>query len=141
MSRFAVVYWSGTGNTEQMANAVAAGITESGNEVDVLTAGEFNSGLVDGYDGIAFGCPSMGAEQLEETEFEPMFEEVKGSLNGKKVALFGSFGWGDGEWMRNWNDDCESNGCVMVCDPITCNGAPDPSVEAELAELGKALVA
>ena len=141
MSRFAVVYWSGTGNTEAMANAVAAGITESGNEVDVLTAAEFNSGLVESYDGIAFGCPSMGAEQLEETEFEPMFEEVKGSLNGKKVALFGSFGWGDGEWMRNWNDDCESNGCVMVSDPVTCNGAPDPSVEAELAELGKALVA
>ena len=133
MSRFAVVYWSGTGNTEAMANAVAAGITESGNEVDVLTAAEFNSGLVENYDGIAFGCPSMGAEQLEETEFEPMFEEVKGSLNGKKVALFGSFG--------NWNDDCESNGCVMVSDPVTCNGAPDPSVEAELSELGKALVA
>ena len=140
MSRFAVIYWSGTGNTEQMANAVCDGIFESGNEADILTSAEFNSGLIESYAGFAFGCPSMGAEQLEESEFEPMFEEVKTSLNGKKVALFGSFGWGDGEWMRNWYADCESNGCVLVCDPVTCNGAPDTQVEQELKELGKALV-
>ena len=141
MSKFAVVYWSGTGNTEAMANFVAGGITESGNEVDVLTASEFNSGLVEEYEGIAFGCPSMGAEQLEDSEFEPMFEEVKGSLDGKKVALFGSFGWGDGEWMRNWYDDCESCGCILVCDPVTANNAPDDEAASACAELGKALVA
>ncbi len=140
MSRFAVIYWSGTGNTEQMANAVNEGIIESGNEADVLTSAEFNCGLIENYAGFAFGCPSMGAEQLEESEFEPMFEEVKASLNGKKVALFGSFGWGDGEWMRNWYADCENNGCILVCDPIICNGAPDSQTEQELKELGKALV-
>lgn len=140
MSRFAVIYWSGTGNTEQMANAVREGIIESGNEADVLTSAEFNSGLIENYAGFAFGCPSMGAEQLEESEFEPMFEEIKASLNGKKVALFGSFGWGDGEWMRNWYADCENNGCILVCDPIICNGAPDSQTEQELKELGKALV-
>ena len=91
MSKVAVVYWSGTGNTETMANAVAEGAKGAGAEVDVLVANDFNSGKVAEYDGIAFGCPAMGAENLEESEFEPMFTEVEGSLSGKKIALFGSY--------------------------------------------------
>ena len=93
----AVVYWSGTGHTEAMAQAVAGAAG-----ADVFTASEFSADQVAEYDAIAFGCPSMGSEQLEEDEFEPMFESVKPALDGKKIALFGSFGWGDGEWMRNW---------------------------------------
>ena len=102
MSKVAVVFWSGTGNTQTMADAVAAGAQGAGAEVDVKTASEFGAADVASYDAIAFGCPAMGAEVLEESEFQPMFDDVKGELSGKKIALFGSFGWGDGEWMRNW---------------------------------------
>ena len=98
--KVAVVYWSGTGNTEAMAEAVASGAREAGAEVEAFGAADFNSTLASDFESIAFGCPSMGAEELEDSEFQPMFEDVKGSLAGKKVALFGSYGWGDGEWMR-----------------------------------------
>ena len=106
MSKIAVVYWSGTGNTEAMASAVAEGAREKGAEADLLTASEFSSDQVSAYDAIAFGCPSMGAEQLEESEFEPMFTACEGDLQGKNIALFGSYGWGDGEWMRSWEERC-----------------------------------
>ena len=110
MSKVAVVFWSGTGNTQTMADAVAAGAQGAGAEVDVKTASEFGAADVASYDAIAFGCPAMGAEVLEESEFQPMFDDVKGELSGKKIALFGSYGWGDGEWMRNWEDDCRDAG-------------------------------
>ena len=97
MSKVAVVFWSGTGNTQTMADAVAAGAQGAGAEVDVKTASEFGAADVASYDAIAFGCPAMGAEVLEESEFQPMFDDVKGELAGKKIALFGSYGWGDGE--------------------------------------------
>ena len=139
MSKFAVVYWSGTGNTEAMANFVAGGIQQTGNEVDVWTASEFNAGMVANYEGIAFGCPAMGAEQLEESEFEPMFEEVKAELSGKKIVLFGSYGWGDGEWMRTWQEDCETIGVQMMAEPLIINEAP--ADDEECVELAKALVA
>ena len=98
MSKFAVVYWSGTGNTEQMANAVAEGIAAAGGQAEVFTAADFGPDKVPEYEGLAFGCPSMGSEELESDEFEPMFRAVEPSLAGKKVGLFGSYGWGDGEW-------------------------------------------
>ena len=102
MSKIAVVYWSGTGNTEAMAGAVAAGARAAGAEAELIAASDFNAGRVANYDAIAFGCPAMGSEQLEEYEFEPMFDECKSALRGKRIALFGSYGWGDGEWMRSW---------------------------------------
>ena len=97
MSKVAVVFWSGTGNTEAMAEKVAEGAKTAGAEASVFTASEFEAAKLDEFDAVAFGCPSMGAEQLEEDEFEPMFAECEGKLNGKKIALFGSYGWGDGE--------------------------------------------
>ena len=100
MSKIAVVYWSGTGNTEAMAKAVLEGIKEKGAEGVMLTATEFDESMIDSFDAIAFGCPSMGSEQLEDSEFEPMFAFCEAKLKGKKIALFGSYGWGDGEWMR-----------------------------------------
>ena len=106
MSKVAVVYWSGTGNTEAMANEVAEGAKEAGAEVTVFGAAEFSEDKVDEFDAIAFGCPAMGAEVLEEEEFQPMFDACEGKLGGKKIALFGSYGWGDGEWMRNWEEEC-----------------------------------
>ena len=92
MSKIAVVYWSGTGNTEAMANEVAEGAKAAGAEVDVLTASEFGADKMDAYDAVAFGCPAMGAEELEDSEFEPMFSDCEGKLGGKKIALFGSYG-------------------------------------------------
>ncbi len=140
MSKIAVVYWSGTGNTEAMANAVLDGIKENGGEGVLLTSGEFDSSMVDSFDAIAFGCPAMGAEVLEEEEFSPMFEACESKLAGKKIALFGSYGWGDGEWMRNWEESCISDGAVMACDFVICNDAPDDDALEACKALGKALV-
>ena len=106
MSKVAVVYWSSTGNTESMANAVADGAKAAGAEVSVFETADFDAAKVDGFDAIAFGCPAMGDEVLEEDEFEPMFSSCEAKLSGKKIGLFGSYGWGDGEWMLNWEDKC-----------------------------------
>ena len=101
MSNIAIVFWSGTGNTEAMADAVKAGAQEAGAEVSVFNASDFSADMVADFDAIAFGCPAMGDEVLEEDEFQPMFDAVLPSLSGKKIALFGSYGWGDGQWMRD----------------------------------------
>lgn len=140
MSKIAVVYWSGTGNTQAMAEAVAAGVEKAGAQVEVLEASVFGRERVKEFDAIAFGCPSMGAEQLEESEFEPMFQSCEPELSGKKIALFGSYGWGDGEWMRNWEQVCRDDGAVLVCDSVICNEAPDEESQAACVALGKALV-
>lgn len=139
MSKIAVVYWSGTGNTESMAAMVAAGAKEAGAETVLFTPGEFGPEQMDEYDAIAFGCPSMGAEQLEEEEFEPMFQACESKLSGKKIGLFGSYGWGDGEWMRNWEDTCRGDGAELVSEGVICNQAPDQDGEAACQALGKAL--
>lgn len=139
MSKVAVVFWSGTGNTESMADAVAQGARGAGASVDVLGPSDFDASKVAAYDGIAFGCPAMGAEVLEEDEFEPMFQAVKGALSGKAIALFGSYGWGDGEWMRNWEDDCKAAGANLVVDSVMANEAPDDDAIAACKALGAAL--
>ncbi len=136
MSKVAVVYWSGTGNTEAMARAVKAG---AGVGAELITASDFSAGDVVKYDAIAFGCPAMGSEQLEDSEFEPMFDSVKAALSGKNVALFGSYGWGDGEWMRNWEEDCKAVGAVLVCDSVICNEAPEDDTLDACKALGAAL--
>ncbi|MEE0856985.1 MAG: flavodoxin [Ruminococcus sp.] len=136
----AIVFWSGTGNTEAMAQAVAEGTEASGAQVNVLTCDKFNESMIDDYDSIVFGCPSMGAEQLEEDEFDPMFSACVRKLGGKKIALFGSYGWGDGEWMRNWQDECESAGAVLTSEPVICNDAPDDEAVAACKALGKSLI-
>lgn len=139
MSKVAVVFWSGTGNTEAMANAVAEGITAAGAEAALLGPADFSAAKVAEYDAIAFGCPAMGAEVLEEGEFDPMFTEVEGSLGGKKIALFGSYGWGDGEWMRNWEDRCKAAGAVLAGDSVMANDAPGDAEIAACKDLGAAL--
>ena len=120
----AVIYWSGTGNTEAMARAVAE-----------VAPGDLNA-----YAAIAFGCPAMGAEVLEEMEFQPMFDACKRSLGSKRVALFGSYGWGDGEWMRTWESDCDSAGVNLVCESVICTETPDDAALDACRALGKALV-
>lgn len=141
MSKIAVVYWSGTGNTEIMAGKVSEGAASAGAEVTSFTAAEFSADMIDQFDAVAFGCPSMGAEQLEESEFEPMFSACESKLSGKKIALFGSYGWGDGEWMRTWEETCIGDGAVLACDSVICNEAPDDEADASCIELGKKLAA
>ena len=142
MNKVAVVYWSGTGNTEAMAMAVAEGAKGKGAEVSVITAAEFSPEQVDEYSAIAFGCPSMGSEQLEESEFEPMFAALEGSLNGKKIALFGSYGWGDGQWMRDWAQRAQDDGAQLFSEEgLICNETPDDDVQAACRKLGADLAA
>lgn len=139
MSKVAVVFWSGTGNTKMMADAVEAGAKEKGAEVSVMGPGEFSADKVAGFDGIAFGCPAMGAEVLEESEFEPMFTAVEGALSGKKVVLFGSYGWGDGQWMRDWEDRTKKAGATLAADCVMANETPDDAALASCRALGVAL--
>ena len=133
----AVVYWSGTGNTAAMADLVLEGMKSGGADAELIEC----SAVTDlaAFDAIAFGCPAMGSEQLEDSEFEPMFDGVKKKLAGKTVALFGSYGWGDGEWMRSWEDDCRACGITLACESVLVNGAPEGADAATCKELGKAL--
>lgn len=139
MKSIAVVFWSGTGNTEAMADAVVKGASSAGASVSRFTAAEFGPDKMDAYDAIAFGCPAMGSEDLEEGEFAPMFEACKAKLSGKSIALFGSYGWGDGEWMRNWADACRQAGASLVGEGLTCNEAPDDAGLEACKALGASL--
>ena len=139
MSKIAVVFWSGTGNTEAMAQAVAEGAGAKGAEVECIGASDFSADKVAEYDAIAFGCPAMGDEVLEESEFDPMFEDVEGSLSGKKIALFGSYGWGDGQWMRDWEERCKQAGAVLAIESVIANDAPDDDAVQQCKNLGAAL--
>ena len=139
MSKIAVVYWSGTGNTEAMADLVANAAQSAGATVDKMTSAEFNAADAANYDGFALGCPAMGAEVLEESEFEPFFTELESRLGGKKVALFGSYGWGDGEWMRSWEERCREDGIQLVQESVICCGAPDADGLDSCRALGRAL--
>ena len=130
----AVIYWSGTGNTEAMAKAIAEGAG-----AELFEVSQFSGDIAD-YDRVAFGCPSMGDEVLEESEFEPFFAGIESKLSGKTIALFGSYGWGDGQWMRDWCERCISAGAVMInSEGLIVNGSPDSNALAECRALGEAM--
>lgn len=129
----AVIYWSGTGNTEQMAQAIADAAG-----AELFAVSDFSGSIAD-YDRIAFGCSAMGDEVLEEDEFEPFFASIEGDLSGKTIALFGSYGWGDGEWMRTWEEDCGAAGINRVADSVICCEAPDDEALAACRALGRKL--
>lgn len=130
----AVIYWSGTGNTEEMAKAVAEGAG-----AELFAVSDFKGDIAD-YDRLAFGCPSMGDEQLEETEFEPFFAAVESKLSGKKIALFGSYGWGDGQWMRDWCERCTAAGAEVIGgEGLIVNEAPDADALSVCKSLGEQL--
>ena len=136
MNHIAVIYWSGTGNTEAMAKAVLKG---AGVGAELFSVSDFDESKVDSFDAFALGCPAMGSEALEDGVFEPFFENVKASLAGKKVALFGSYGWGDGEWMRSWEASCSEAGITLAVDSVICNDAPDSEALEACKALGAAL--
>ena len=139
MKKTAVIYWSGTGNTESMANAVLEGMRKNGADAVLLTPDQVDAQSLKDLDAVAMGCPAMGDETLEESEFEPMFEACKGYLAGKAVALFGSYGWGDGEWMRSWEQACRDAGIRLVCESVICCEAPDDTALDACRELGAEL--
>lgn len=139
MSKVAVVYWSATGNTEKMAEVIARGVQDAGSQVEVFTPSNFKANMVDGFDAIAFGCPAMGAEQLEDYEFEPMFNACKSKLKEKNIALFGSYDWGNGEWMRNWEEACKSSGANLVSEGLICHETPDDEAIENCKLLGEAI--
>ena len=141
MSDIAVVYWSDTGNTEEMAKLVAEGIASAGGSAVLIGADSFGPADVEKYGAIAFGCPAMGDEVLEEDVFEPMFSEVEGKLSGKRIGLFGSYDWGDGQWMRDWADRCKGIGADLVNDGVIANLAPNAAESEDCRQLGKLLCA
>lgn len=139
MSKTAVVYWSSTGNTEAMANAVAEGVKAAGADAELMEASAFTPDKIPAFDAFAFGCPAMGDEELEESEFAPMFEACEGVLSGKTVGLFGSYGWGDGQWMRDWEERCREKGMELKADSVICQETPEDDALEECRNLGKAL--
>ena len=139
MSKIAVVFWSGTGNTETMANAVAEGAAAKGAEVETVQAADFSAAMAPDFDAIAFGCPDMGSEALEDGAFQPMWDDVKPELDGKKIALFGSYDWGTGEWMDTWREDAEDAGATVV-DTVIANNEPDDEALAACSELAGQLL-
>ncbi len=139
MHKLAVVYWTSSGNTETMADAISEGATQAGSIVEKIPANKFSVDDLDKYDSFAFGCPAMGDELLDEYEFEPMFQAVLPHLVSRRFVLFGSYGWGTGEWMRTWETICQENGAIPFLPSIIANYAPDESVIEELKELGRNL--
>lgn len=136
-----VVYWSGTGNTQTMAEAVAKGIEEAGGQANLMEVGSADAAVIAQESTFALGCPSMGAEQLEESEMEPFVEALEPLVSGKTILLFGSYGWGDGEWMRDWASRMKNAGAVLVREEgIIANEAPDDEALAECENAGKELV-
>ena len=135
MSKIAIVYWSGTGNTEAMADLVAQGVRAKGGEADIITAAEFGPERVDDYDAFAFGCPAMGDEELEDMEFLPTYDAVEPLLEGRRVALFGSYDWNDGEWMELWEQRAEAAG-LSVVDSVIAKDYPDDEARADCMRLG-----
>ncbi len=139
MSNVAVVFWSGTGNTEAMADLVAEGVQSAGGEASVIQATEFSVEELDAYDAFAFGCPAMGAEELESEEFEPMWNALAPALPGRKVALLGRYDWAEGEWMDLWRERAEAAG-VTVSETVIAKDYPDEEASDACRALGAALV-
>ena len=141
MSKLAVIYWSMSGNTEAMAGAVAQGARDAGAEADLMQVSEVSPDQALSYPLLALGCPAMGAEVLEESEFEPFFAQLEGRLSGKKLALFGSYGWGDGQWMRDWQARAEGAGAVLYQEGLMVHETPDDAALEQCRALGAGFAA
>lgn len=140
MKKISIIYWSGTGNTQKMAEAIAEGARAGGNEINLLSVDKATKEDVLNSDAVAFGCPSMGSEELEETEMEPFICEIeKENINGKPIALFGSYDWGDGQWMRDWEDRMKAVGVNLIEEGLIIRNTPDDEGLKMCRELGKKL--
>lgn len=135
MAKVLIIYWSGTGNTEKMAELIAQGAQSVGAQVDMNNVALATPDMIDNYDIIALGSPSMGVEVIEEDEMEPFVEDIKDKVSGKKLALFGSYDWGDGEWLRNWEERMTEYGAQVV-DTLAVHLTPEGETEQECISLG-----
>ncbi len=142
METVKIVFWSQGGNTAAMAAAVAEGVQEAGSKAEIINVSDASAADLQSMKGFALGCPAMGAEVLEEMEMEPFMCELEGSLAGKSVGLFGSYGWGDGQWMRDWEERCKVAGAAVVGgEGVICQETPDDDAIASCRALGRALAA
>jgi flavodoxin I len=140
--RATIIYWSGTGNTAAMASAIAKGLQAAGAETALMEVSSAQGDAVENAELLVFGCPAMGAEVLEESEFEPFFQAVEGKLSGKKVALFGSYGWGDGQWMRDWEARVSRAGAhLLQGEGLILQETPDSAGLERCTAFGQALAA
>ncbi|MFA9378649.1 MAG: flavodoxin [Lachnotalea sp.] len=140
MDKIIVAYWSQTGNTEVMAKAIGTGIKESGKEVEVLGISNVLMTELETAEKFALGCPAMGDEILEESEMEPFVIEVEKFVQGKKILLFGSYGWGDGQWMRDWEARMKNAGAIIVNEVgLIAQDSPNQEVEEQCKKIGALL--
>lgn len=139
MAKAAVVFWSGTGNTEAMAEAVLKGVKKGGAEAELFRVSDFSADKMAEFNGFLFGCPASGVEDLEESEFEPFFEQAEKKLSGVPVGLFGSYGWGGGPWMESWTERVYAAGANLVADGVIHEAEPDDAALAACEELGETL--
>ena len=137
MKSVAIVYASTTGNTEAMANAIYEG---AGEGASLCTADEADAKAVLSCDVIALGSPAMGSEELEDS-MESFFSSIEGSLSGKNVALFGSYDWGDGQWLLTWEERVKAAGATLVAASVKAQNAPQEADIAACKELGSKLSA
>ena len=141
MTKVAIIYWSGTGNTEKMAEAIYSRLKEKEVDADLIQAGAFTSSDIANYSGFAFGCPAMGNEELEAMEFEPMFESVEDSLENRPSVIFGSYEWNDGQWMIDWQERCEDHDINLAADGLTAYGEPGEEDINACYDLADSLIA
>ena len=138
MSSVAIVYWSGTGNTEAMAELIAEGVESTGATAEIIQCSAFSTNQIDSYDAIAFGCPAMGDEELEDMEFLPMYDDAEPLLGNKPIALFGSYDWNNGEWMDRWKERANEAGLNVIATTIAKDYPLDEEADACL-HLGEQL--
>ena len=140
MAKTAIVYWSGTGNTEEMAKAIQRGTRKAGAEAPLFAVDSFGADEIKDYDGFFFGCPAMGDEVLEEGTFEPFFASIESKLKGVPVVLFGSCGWGGGAWMKSWEERTKADGAKLFRDGLVVENGPTDADAAACEELGASFV-
>jgi flavodoxin short chain len=137
MSKVAIIFYSQTGNTEELAKEIAAGVRAAGGEAVLMKPQEVKH--IRNYDSVALGCPAMGFEEIDDDIFEPMYNAIKDDLPQKKVMLFGSYGWGGGEWMRTWEEEIAKEGVQLAAESVICCETPNSEVMEECRQLGKKL--
>ncbi|MBS5883988.1 MAG: flavodoxin [Clostridium sp.] len=136
-----IIYWSGTGNTEAMANLILEGVNEAGAIGELVNISTTDVDSIANEEVVVLGCPCMGDEELEDGEFLPFLESIEGDLNGKKVALFGSYGWGSGEWMEKFEDKIKDSGASLPLESLIVNYTPEGEDEERCREYGKQIAA